>query len=133
MLRLLAISKNIIYSLSGLFEITNGTRLIYLNTNFSFPFTIALISFMLSFSGFSIIFQVYSCIYKAKIKLLYIVKNKFIQGIISGIITYFLINFSNIKNIEHTNIIKFNATSYFIISVSLLFMFVFALKKVTRK
>ena len=129
----LNISKNIIYSLSGLFEITNGTRLIYLNTNFSFQFTIALISFMLSFSGFSIIFQVYSCIYKAKIKLLYIVKNKFIQGIISGFITYFLINFSNIKNIEYTNMIKFNTTSYFIISVSLLFMFVLALKKVTRK
>ena len=129
----LNVSKDIIYSLSGLFEITNGTRLIYLNTNFIFPFTISLISFMLSFSGFSIIFQVYSCIYKAKIKLWYIVKNKLVQGIISSVITYFLMSFNNIQNIQYINIIKFNTASYFVISVSLLFTFIFALKKVTRK
>ena len=129
----LNVSKDIIYSLSGLFEITNGTRLIYLNTNFNFPFTISLISFMLSFSGFSIIFQVYSCIYKAKIKLWYIVKNKLVQGIISSVITYFLMSFNNIQNIQYINIIKFNTASYFVISVSLLFTFIFALKKVTRK
>ena len=129
----LNVSKDIIYSLSGFFEITNGTRLIYLNTNFNFPFTISLISFMLSFSGFSIIFQVYSCIYKAKIKLWYIVKNKLVQGIISSVITYFLMSFNNIQNIQYINIIKFNTASYFVISVSLLFTFIFALKKVTRK
>lgn len=129
----LNLPKDIIYTLSGLFEVTNGSRLIYLNTNFGFSFTIILISFMLSFSGFSIIFQVYSCIYKAKIKLWHIVKFKLIQGIISAFITYLLLNISTLPKIDYSRLIKFNSASYFMISVSLLFIFIFALKKVTRK
>ncbi len=129
----LNISKNIIYTLSGLFEVTNGTRLFFLNTNFNFNLTIAIISFMLSFSGFSIIFQIYSCIYKIPIKLWHLIKYKLIQGIISGIITYLLLNILTQKNSLNFNIINFNTTSYFIMLVSLLFTIVFTLKKVTRK
>ena len=93
----------------------------------------AIISFMLSFSGFSIIFQIYSCIYKIPIKLWHLVKNKLLQGILSGIITYILLNILNNSDNLNFNMITFNTTSYFIILVSLLFTFVFTLKKVTRK
>lgn len=133
MLIRLNVSKNIIYTLSGLFEVTNGTKLFYLNTNFNFNLSMAIISFMLSFSGFSIIFQIYSCIYKIPIKLWHLIKYKLIQGILSGIITYILLNILINKNNFSFNMITFNATSYFIILVSLLFTFVFTLKKVTRK
>lgn len=133
MLIRLNVSKNIIYTLSGLFEVTNGTKLFYLNTNFNFNLSMAIISFMLSFSGFSIIFQIYSCIYKIPIKLWHLIKYKLIQGILSGVITYILLNILTNKNNLSFNMITFNATSYFIILVSLLFTFVFTLKKVTRK
>lgn len=129
----LNISKDIIYSLSGLFEVTNGSRLIYLNTNFNYNITVSLISFMLSFSGFSIIFQIYSCIYKIPIKLGHIIKSKVVQGVISALITYSILNITNLKEIKYFNISNFNTASYFVIIVSILFILVFSLKKVTRK
>ena len=88
---------------------------------------------MLGFSGLSIIFQVFSCIYKANIKLSHIIKYKLIQGILSFIITYLIINIKAIPNICKINLNGFSATSYFIIIASLLFIFVYSLKKVTQK
>lgn len=135
----LDVSNSLIYSLSALFEVTNGCRLIYLNSNLDFNIIICLISFMLGFSGLSIIFQIYSCIYKANIKVYHIIKYKLIQGIISFAITYIILKFKNIKttNISLSsslsNTLEFTSSSYFIIFVSILFVLVFAIKKVTQK
>lgn len=129
----LNISNNIIYSISGIFEVTNGSRLIYLNTDFDFNIIISLISFMLSFSGFSIIFQIYSCVYKIPIKLWHIVKYKTIQGILSSVITYFILIIININASQNINLLHFNAPSYFLIIASSLFILVCSIKKVTRK
>lgn len=124
----LNISKNIIYSLSGLFEVTNGISQIYLNTELSFNTTLSIISFMLSFSGFSIIFQVYSCIYKIPIKLGHIIKWKIIQGILSSLFTYFILSIVNISKLN-ISMGYFNTASYFIIIVSFLFILTISLKK----
>ena len=129
----LNIQNSIIYTLSALFEVTNGCRLIYLNSGLLLNMIICITSFMLGFSGFSIIFQVFSCIYKANIKLSHIIKYKLIQGILSFIITYFIVNIKNIPNKCTINLSNFSTTSYFIIIVSLLFIFVYSLKKVTQK
>lgn len=129
----LNISRDIIYTISGLFEITNGARLIFLNTSFNINIIISLISFILSFSGFSIIFQVYSCIYKIPVKLWHLVKSKLMQGIISSILTYIILNITKLNINTNITAIKFNPASYFVIIVSLLFLILFPLKKVTRK
>ena len=130
----LNISPNIIYTLSSIFEVTNGCRLIYLNSTLNTNLVIAIISFALGFSGFSIIFQIYSCIYKAGIKLTHIVKYKLLQGMLSFFITYIILMLKDntIKNIN-LDLFNFNAASYFILFASLLFIFVYAIKKVTQK
>jgi sporulation integral membrane protein YlbJ len=129
----LNLSNNIIYTLSGIFEVTKGAKLIYLNTSFNFNIMISILSFMLSFSGFSIIFQIYSCVYKIPIKLWHIVKYKLIQGLISGILTYILLNIHTFDNIKEINLMYFNNAVYFVILVCILFISIFSIKKVTRK
>ena len=126
----LNISPNIIYTLSSMFEVTNGCRLLYLNSTLNSNLVISIISFALGFSGFSIIFQIYSCIYKAQVKLTHIVKYKLLQGSLSFFITFIILMLKDntINNIP-LNLLKFNATSYFLIFSSLLFIFVYTIKK----
>lgn len=77
----------------GSIEITNGCYLISLS-NINPLIKYSIISFLCSFSGLSIICQVYSFTYKAKnISILKYSLNKFIQGIISFIITYVVLKF----------------------------------------
>lgn len=130
----LNISPNIIYTLSSMFEVTNGCRLIYLNSTLDINLVTSIISFALGFSGFSIIFQIYSCIYKAGIKLKYIIKYKLLQGILSFLLTYIILMIKNnaLKSINF-DFLNFNTTSYFILLTSLLFILVYAIKKVTQK
>ena len=130
----LNISPNIIYTLSSMFEVTNGCRLLYLNSTLNSNLVISIISFALGFSGFSIIFQIYSCIYKAQVKLTHIVKYKLLQGGLSFFITFIILMLKDntINNIP-LNLLKFNATSYFLFFSSLLFIFVYTIKKVTQK
>lgn len=130
----LNISPNIIYTLSCMFEVTNGCRLLYLNSTLNSNLVISIISFALGFSGFSIIFQIYSCIYKAQVKLTHIIKYKLLQGSLSFFITFIVLMLKDntIKNIP-LDLLKFNATSYFVFFSSLLFIFVYTIKKVTQK
>ena len=129
------ISKNIIYILSCMFEVTDGCRLLYLNSTFNFNILLSFISFALGFSGLSIIFQIYSCIYKSKIKVFHIIKFKFLQGILSFIITFIILNVkNNITTGENVlSLKKYNSSSYFIIFACLLFLIIYAIKKVTQK
>lgn len=74
----------------GLIEITNGCNILS-TSSISFPLKLSLISFLCSFSGLCIIFQVYSFTYKIKdISMKRYISRKFIQGIISFILTYIL-------------------------------------------
>lgn len=77
----------------GSIEITNGCYLISLSSiNPIIKYSI--ISFLCSFSGLSIICQVYSFTYKVKnTSIIKYSINKFIQGIISFIITYVVLTF----------------------------------------
>lgn len=129
----LNISNNLICILSGLFESTKGIKDVFLNTNMPLNITLCIISFILSFSGFSIIFQIYSSIYKANVKLSHIIKHKFIQGVLSGIITYIILNITTCTKVIKINILDFNQKIYYLICVCLLFIFSSTIKKVTRK
>ena len=74
----------------GIFEISNGINIIA-KSNVSFYYIIPATSFILSFSSFMIIAQIYSFVYMAKVKLKDLIKYKIIQGLISTIITYILL------------------------------------------
>lgn len=92
----LNIDKNVIAFLSGIFEVTKGCNNIY-RLNIPLLNKIIIISFLLGFSGFCILFQVYSVIQNNafKFKLLFI--SKFLQGTISTITTYLLLKISNVQ------------------------------------
>lgn len=131
-LKLLQIPNNYIYIVQALFESTKGIKNIALNFEGNISTILTLISFILGFSGLSIIFQIYSCIYNTKISLKHILKYKILQGLISATITIIT---TKIYNIEFSNfsLTSFNNSSYFLMIVSLLFIFAASIKKVTRK
>lgn len=87
----------------GLFEMTNGCSLIT-SASIDTMYKICILSFLLGFSGLSIICQTYSLIYKSKISLMKYTKKKFIQGIICSILTMILYK----SNIFNTSISAFN-------------------------
>lgn len=78
----------------GTIEITNGCNILA-QTKLSMVVKASLASFLCSFSGFSIIAQVHSFTYKYKCFSfsLYTIR-KFIQGVISALITYIVCYFS---------------------------------------
>lgn len=87
------INKNIIFSLfSGIIEMTNGCSLIS-NLNCSILPKLMLLSFILSFSSFSIILQVNSFIYKTNFPLKKYAARKFMQGLLSSLITYVILTY----------------------------------------
>ena len=136
-LKMINIPQNIIYIIQGLLESTKGISIIALNYNASQTITISIISFILGFSGLSIIFQIYSCIYNTKINIFHIIKYKLLQGSISFVITYILLNIKTINITDVSLTIRtqklLNNTSTFLIITSLLFLFAANIKKVTRK
>nr|WP_326497947.1 sporulation integral membrane protein YlbJ [Clostridium sp. ZS2-4] len=112
--------------LLGLLEMTNGCNLVSSSNDFSILFKIMLLSFLLGFSGLSIISQVYSIIYKFKFSINKYIKLKFIQGIISSILTLLLYKIdiiylsSSVFNIPTKNISMFNLNNIFIFSLLVL-------------
>lgn len=103
---ILGFSKNIIEGfILGLIEMTNGCYLIS-STSMSMYYKFIIISFLLSFSGFSIISQVYSFTYKYNVSTSRYIKLKFVQGVLSSIISIFIYKIS----IINVSITTFNNT-----------------------
>ena len=75
----------------GFLEMTNGCFLISAS-NSSFIITTCIASFLITFSGISVIAQVYSFTYKLKFNLKKYVSYKFLQGVLSSITCFILIN-----------------------------------------
>lgn len=95
--------------LLGNIEITNGCNLIA-TSNFNFSIKLSIISFFCSFSGLCIIAQVSSFISKDKISMLRYSFLKFIQGIISFLIT-FIISYLYLGTVKAGAIISYNKTN----------------------
>jgi sporulation integral membrane protein YlbJ len=84
------IDKNLIEGfLLGLVEMTNGCYLIS-TSSIDISKKIILISFLLAFSGFSIISQVYSFTYKQGVDIKRYIKIKFVQGVIASMTCFVL-------------------------------------------
>jgi sporulation integral membrane protein YlbJ len=75
--------------LLGMLEMTNGCYLISLR-NLNLYVKLPVLSFLIAFSGLSIISQVYSYTYKYALSIKKYIARKFIQGIISSILTLIL-------------------------------------------
>ncbi|MCM0648712.1 sporulation integral membrane protein YlbJ [Clostridium swellfunianum] len=78
-------------TLLGFIEMTNGCFLIS-NTNVNMYIKAILISFLLAFSGFSIISQVHSFTYKHDLSMRTYIFRKFIQGIIGAAVAAVVFN-----------------------------------------
>ena len=76
----------------GIFEISSGINNIYL-LDISITSKLLLTSFILSFSSFMILIQIFSFVFKAKVKFKDLVKYKVLQGFIACIITYITIQY----------------------------------------
>lgn len=88
----LPLSQPLKVVITGLFEISNGINSIYaldLRTDFKLILT----SFVLSFSSLMILVQIFSFVFKAKVKFKDLLKYKLLQGVISSIITYVIITY----------------------------------------
>lgn len=120
-------NKDIILTfIQGIFEMTTGiTKLNGLNISYELKMCIT--SFFLSFSSLSVIFQIYVIIASNKFKLSLLFITKTIQGILSVIITYILINtfviFSN-PLVKTDSSIDVNAFTSLPQSVNLVNLFV---------
>ncbi len=83
--------KQIIVALfTGILEMTNGCNITCL-TSLPIEVKIIILNFLVSFSGFSIIFQTISVCEKSNIKLLDYIKVKFVHGIISSFIAVIML------------------------------------------
>jgi len=80
-------------TLLGFLEMTNGSFLIS-NSDSKLIITSCIISFLITFSGMSVIAQVYSFTYKLKFNLKKYVYYKFLQGILSSMSCFILITFA---------------------------------------
>lgn len=88
----IGISKDIIEgSLLGIVEMTNGCNLIS-SSSASTSLKLIIISFLFTFSGISIISQVYSFTYKFNISMKKYILGKIFQGIICSLISFLLYN-----------------------------------------
>lgn len=105
----LNIDKNISGVISGIFEVTKGCNNVYL-LSLNQTQKIVMISFLLGFSGFCILFQVYSVIQEKKFKFKILFFSKLIQGILSSVTTYLLLKISNIQ-VADTNLAVFSNIS----------------------
>ncbi len=112
--------------LHAFFEVTGGIGAIS-GTTLDFPLKIAIVSFFLSFSGVSIIFQVSSIITPRCLSLFPYILGKIIHGVLSFVMTYYLLTYMPItENVfAHQDIFllrNFSPSSLFISSVVCAFL-----------
>ncbi len=116
----------------GILEMTNGCYLIS-SVNYNIYILITIISFLMTFSGISVIAQVHSITYKYNFNLGTYIKYKFLQGVLSSLVTYCFLSisykhtsstfFCNTKNINLTGDI------FICLSIILVVPFIFHITK----
>lgn len=92
-------NKYILDMITGIFEVTRGVRDISTHTGYFNNILVA--AFLLGFSGLSIIFQIKSCLKHVNISITKLVVFKLFHGILSVIIAYILLKYTNILDISN--------------------------------
>lgn len=124
-LHLLNVSENIISVVSGMFEVTCGISNVY-NSSLSFDIKLLSISFLLGFSGLCIICQIYSTISEYNFSFKKLLISKFLHGILSMLITYIFIKYTNIFYSETINVYSSNDQNireYYVSNMKLSYLF----------
>ena len=107
--------------LLGMLEMTNGCYLIS-SSDSNLYIKLPILSFLIAFSGLSIISQVYSYTYKYTVSIKKYIARKFTQGIVSSILTiilyYIFIHTSSVFTFNNMSIYK-NSNLYFLILIIL--------------
>ncbi|MBU5335179.1 sporulation integral membrane protein YlbJ [Intestinibacter bartlettii] len=98
--------------LSGLFEMTIGCNNLSQISNISFTLLVPLCSFLVAFSGLSILAQCSSFIAKTDIKVNLYIFAKFLHGLFAGIFTYLFILF-NKSNLVSTFLVESTNYTYY--------------------
>lgn len=114
--------------LSGILELTNGVKNISLIQCKSISTNIILCSFLLGFSGISIVLQVYSIISASDISIKPYIIGKFLQGIFASVYTYLLLNYFPFLNLDiqpvfsniNTSYTLTNGNTYFVFFISMI-------------
>lgn len=88
--------------LSGMFEVTRGVKSISHHAEYFNNILVA--SFLLGFSGLSVIFQIKSCFRNLNISVTRLITYKCLHGILSVIIAYILLKYTNILNIYNLSV-----------------------------
>jgi sporulation integral membrane protein YlbJ len=118
--------------LLGMLEMTNGCYLISLSDS-NLYVKLSVLSFLIAFSGLSIISQVYSYSYKYPVSIKKYIARKFIQGIISSVLTlilYFVfLQASSVFAFNNLSIYK-SANLYLLLLIILIIPLL--IKKITR-
>lgn len=98
--------------ISGIFEVTRGAHEI---SNYSICLSsILTIAFLLGFSGLSIIFQIKSCLKNINISLKKLIIFKLFHGILSVLIAYILLKYTNILNMSNLSVFSnIQTTEYY--------------------
>lgn len=110
-------------------EISNGCKIIS-NLPYSFELKLILSSFIIAFSGFSVIGQVSSIIGKTKIKLKTYILGKLSHGLISSFLCYILLNINSFKiTVSNTGFI--NSVNYNIFLLQLLMLIILLLNTIS--
>lgn len=110
----------------GMLEVTNGCNLIA-SSNSSLMVKLVTLSFLIAFSGLSIISQVYSYTYKYNVSIKKYIFRKFIQAIISSILSVILyyVFLHTTSVFTFNNISIYNNSNLYVLILFILFIPIF--------
>ena len=108
------ITPNIVGAfISGLFEMTIGCNNLSQIDNISYTLLISFCSFLIAFSGLSILAQCSSFIGKTDIKVSLYIFSKFLHGLFAGIFTYMFLQFNKIYLVSNILVDKNSNYTYY--------------------
>lgn len=111
-LNILNFPKEISISIiNGLLEVTGGISELSSFQNIDYIKLLPCIAFVLGFGGFSVCMQVNSILANTDLSIKPYIFGKLLQGIISSILTFLIIKFTNFLNIEALEVISYNTSS----------------------
>ncbi|MBU3189217.1 sporulation integral membrane protein YlbJ [Clostridium bowmanii] len=115
--------------LLGMLEVTNGCYLIA-SSNSNLYVKLPILSFLIAFSGLSIISQVYSYTYKYTVSIKKYITRKFIQGLISSLLTLIIYYvFEQTSSVfTFNNMSSYSSNNLYLLILIILFIPIFLTK-----
>ena len=97
--------------INGIIEVTGGISELSLLKNVDYIELLPCVAFVLGFGGFSVCMQVNSIISNTDLSIKPYILGKFLQGIISTVLTFLIIKFTNFLDIEALEVMSYNSSS----------------------